>query len=345
MSNLNQPILVTGATGFIGSYLVRHLVGRGYDRVRALRRKGSSLALVQDVADRLDWAEADVLDVPALGDAMQGIQKVYHCAAVVGFSGQEAKLMRRVNQEGTANVVNIALDEGVKKLVHVSSIAALGRRKNEQNIDESFEWQQSGWNNPYGISKHLAEMEVWRGIAEGLNAAVVNPANVLGSSYWRERLGTAQFFYKVWKGLPFYPLGKTGYTDVRDVVRFMELLMESDLQNERFILCGENLHYRTVLEEIARVLGVRAPYMAASPLIREAAWRAAWLASKVTGKPPFLTKQTARYSARTFFYENKKSLEAFPGFAYTPIRQTIGETGRQFLECANQNFRPAVLNL
>ncbi|MCB0519295.1 MAG: NAD-dependent epimerase/dehydratase family protein [Lewinellaceae bacterium] len=335
--------LVTGGTGFLGAYLIRLLVLKGYQNIRALKRPGSPMELLRDEAPGVEWLEGDLLDLPSLEQAFQGVTTIYHCAGMVSFASKDARQMMRTNQEGTANIVNIALEEGVKKLVFVSSIAAIGRTKEQSYIDEKTKWKGDAWNTPYGISKHLAEMEVWRGIAEGLNAAIVNPSNVLGSGFWEGRTGTGQFFSKIWKGLPFYPKGGSGFVDVRDVARFMILLMESDLQGERFILNGENLSFKKVLYDIAQTLQVKAPGTEVSPFIREVAWRATWLLSKLTGKPPFITKQTARASARTFIYDNQKSLRAFPSFTYTPIQRTIEETGRQFLENAQKGFQPAML--
>ena len=299
--------------------------------------------LVAAVKNKVEWVEGDVLDLPSLEQAMQGVAKIYHCAGLVSFNAKDARQLIHANRVGTANIVNIALDEGIDKLVHVSSIAVIGRRENELHIDEKTHWQDDDWNTPYAVSKHLAEMEVWRGIAEGLNAVIVNPSNVLGSGFWEGRTGTGQFFSKIWKGLPFYPRGGSGFVDVRDVARFMILAMESEASGERFIVNGENLPFKTVLFDIAEVLGVKKPSVEVNPFIREAAWRATWFLSKLTGKQPFITKQTARASARTFFYDNQKSLKEFPGFSYTPIQQTIAETGQQFLDSAATGFRPAVL--
>ncbi|MCC6726686.1 MAG: NAD-dependent epimerase/dehydratase family protein [Saprospiraceae bacterium] len=338
----SKRILVTGATGFIGSYLVRYLLQSGHTNIRCTRQPNSSLALLKDAADQVEWVNADLLNLMEMEDAMQGVQQVYHCAAVVSFHEKDNQRMRSINAEGTANIVNLALDFGIEKLVHVSSIAAIGRKPNDPNIDERTAWKNDDWNSPYGISKHQAEMEIWRGVAEGLNAAIVNPANVLGSGFWQGRTSTGQIFHQIWKGLRFHPQGGTGFVDVRDVVRFMVQLMESDSSGERYILSAENLPFKKVFDEIAAVLGVKPPSIAVTPFIRETAWRVAWLASKFTGKPAFITKQTARSSARTFFYDNRKSLAAFP-FQYTPISQTIQETGAQFLRSAKHGFEPDVL--
>lgn len=339
----SKKILITGATGFIGSYLVRYLLQQGCINLRCTRQPSSSLALLKDAADKVEWVTADMLDIPALETAMEGVQQVYHCAAVVSFHEKDNPILHKTNVEGTANIVNLALDFGVEKLVHVSSIAAIGRKPNDPHIDEKTTWQDADWNSPYGISKHWAEMEVWRGIAEGLNAAIVNPSNVLGSGFWEGRTSTGQIFYNIWKGLRFHPLGTSGFVDVRDVVRFMVWLMESKISSERFILNGENLPFKQLFEKIAASVGVKPPSVPVTPFVREVAWRVAWLAAKIMGKSPFITKQTARSSARTFFYDNQKSLATF-AFQYTPIEQTVRETGAQFLNSAKNGFEPAVLS-
>ena len=339
----SKKILITGATGFIGSYLVRHLLQKGYANLRCTRQPSSSLILLQDAAEKVEWVNADLLDISSLESAMAGVQQVYHCAAVVSFHEKDNRNMLKINVEGTANIVNLALDFGIEKLIHVSSIAAIGRKPNDPNIDEKTTWQDADWNSPYGISKHRAEMEVWRGIAEGLNAAIVNPANVLGSGFWKDRTSTGQIFHEIWKGLRFHPLGTSGFVDVRDVVRFMALLMESKISGERYILSAGSLPFKQFFDEIATSVDVKPPTVPVTPLVREIAWRVAWLASKFTDKSPFITKQTARSSARNFIYDNQKSLAAFP-FQYTPIKQTVRETGAQFLRSTKNGFAPDVLD-
>lgn len=337
-----KKILVTGATGFIGAYLLHHLVQKGEREVYALKRKNSPMDLVASIQHLVQWVEGDVLDTPSLELAIDGMHQVYHCAAIVSFNGKNSQPMFKANQEGTANVVNICLTMGVQKLLHVSSIAAIGRSKDTQVISEKTKWREDEWNTPYARSKYLAEMEVWRGIAEGLNAVIVNPSNVLGSGFWEGRTSTGQFFYKIANGLPFYPKGGSGFVDVRDVALYMVRLMESDISGERFILSGENLTFKEVLFEIADVLKVKRPSIKVTPLIRELAWRAVWCISIITGKKPFITKHTARASARSFVYENDKSLAAF-SFTYRPIKETITATGQQYLEAMKNGLKPKVL--
>jgi len=325
----DKAIFVTGATGLLGSYLLRDLIHHGYSNIKALRRKESSMALVDEVEDKVEWVEGDILDSFLLEDAMEEGQQVYHCAALVSYDSRDVRAMHRVNKEGTATLVNVALQRGIEKMVHVSSIAAVGRRKKQKIINEETIWLRSKWNSPYARSKQQAEMEVWRGIGEGLNAAIVNPSVILGSGLRGK--GVGQLFQKIGNGFPFYPPGGTGFVDVRDVVRFMIRLMESDISGERFILNGENRSYKSLFDAIANAVDKKPPEIKSSYFLNEILWRLEWFRSRLSGKPTFITRETARNSARTFIYENRKSLKAFD-FQYTPIGRTIEEMGKQFLE-------------
>jgi dihydroflavonol-4-reductase len=329
LANVSKKILITGATGFVGSYLTRYLVQQGYTNIIALRRPTSRMDLVAPVADKVQWAEGDILDVPFLDEILRGgIDYIYHCAAVVSFDPRNREEMYAINGTGTANIVNAALEYGIEKLVHVSSIAAIGRNERVPNVSEQTKWQRSPLNTHYAISKYQAEQEVWRGIAEGLTAAIVNPSVILGAQFWSE--GTGKLFEQVWCGLRFYTEGGTGYVDVRDVVRFMVLLMESPIQSERFILSAEDKMYKKAFEEIAQVLEKKPATIAVTPFLRALAWRVEWLKSRFTGKSPLITKETARISAKVFYFNNQKSLNTFPTFKYNPISTTIQETGDLF---------------
>lgn len=322
-----MKILVTGGTGFLGSYLLRYLVEEGAN-IRATRRSSSSMKLVENIKDKIEWMEADVLDVAALEDAMQGIDCVYHCAAIVSFDPKDEKMLKLINAEGTANVVNMALRTGVKRLLHVSSIAAIGRSKETPNVNEKIMFVRNPMNTKYAISKFQGEQEAWRGSAEGLDVVVVNPSVIIGSGFWDN--GTNGFFHQIQNNLKFYPTGATGFVDVRDVAKAMILIMKSDITDERYILNSENIPYQTFLNWIAEDLEHPKPSIKVTKFIQELAWRLAWITSKFTGKKPFLTKESARSSGTTFRYENDKFLKAFPDFKFRPIRETIRETATQF---------------
>ena len=338
----NKPIFVTGGTGLLGSYLLRYLVKEGYSNIRALKRKNSRPDLVEPIKDKIEWVEGDLLDVFALEDAIQGMSRVFHCAAVVSHKPKDLKKMRAVNIKGTANLVNVCLDEGIDKFVHVSSIAALGRRKKLKIINEDTKWERSSWNSQYAVSKYQSEMEVWRGAAEGLKTAIVNPSVILGSGFWD--YGVGPLFKRIWEGFRYFPLGTTGYVDARNVAQFMINLMESDISNERYVLNAENLSYKDLFTKIASVLDKKAPDFEVGNFQKEIAWRLDWLKSKLTSSERLITKSSATHTSRTFIYENQKSTQVFD-FQYIPIEKTIAEMGAQFKKSSALNFKPAYLPL
>lgn len=331
-------ILVTGGTGFLGSYLLHVLVHRGL-RVRALRRSDSPTDLVQDLAGQVEWIAGDVTDVLGLEAAFAGVTHVFHCAAMVSFHPRDVRRMMQINVEGTANVVNLALHHQVKKLVHVSSIASLGRTKERPQLDEAAKWVTSRSNSQYAISKYLGEQEVWRGQAEGLVTAIVNPAIILGSGFWDQ--GSARFFKQVDAGLKFVPMGRSGFVDVRDVAEFMIRLMESDISGERYILNAENVEFRQFFQLIAAALHTTPPSIRVTPLLAEIAWRVEWLKEKILGTEPMVTKESARSSVSSFYYNPEKSLRF--GFQYRPLEQTVRETAAQFLMAKKAGLSPRLL--
>ena len=338
---MDESILVTGGTGFVGSYLLRQLLRQGYSNIHATKRANSKMDLVTDFQKHINWIEADILDVIAIEDALEGKDKVYHCAGFVSHLSKDFDKMIEINVEGTANVVNLALEKGVKKLLHFSSIAAIGRVKNNSTIDEKSKWQRSHMNSNYAISKYLAEQEVWRATAEGLNTIIINPSVILGSGDWET--GTASFYKTVWNGLKFYTTGTSGYVDVRDVVRMAIELMESDYQEERFICTSENWTYQQLFTTIAEQLDKKPPGIKVNALLREIAWRVEWVKSLV-GFRPIVTKETARHSSRSFYYKNDKSREKL-NFEYIPIQKTITDTAKTFLASKNgKGWKPALLD-
>lgn len=331
----SEKILVTGGTGFLGSYLIKDLINQGFD-VRAIRRKSSRMDMLEGVADKVEWVEADVLNVPALEEALQGIGKVYHSAAVISFDSRKRDWMMQINVEGTANMVNLALDAGVKKFLHVSSISSFGRYEMKKPIDESTNWQKHPDNTNYAISKHLSEMEVWRGQAEGLNTVIINPSTILGAGDWST--GSCALFDKIGKGLKFYTQGLNGFVDVRDVTKAAIQLMESDISAERFIVSEDNYRFKDIFFMIADAMQKPRPSLAANPFLTGIAWRVEWLKSRLTGSEALITKETARYTQMDFEYRNDKIKEAL-GIEFKPISETIKETAPIYLQSVREGKR------
>lgn len=343
-STSTQPtIFVTGGTGFLGAYLLRDLLHRGYTNIRALKRSNSPMDLVEGFAERIEWIEGDILDLYVLEDNLAHVDQLYHCAALVSYDPRDARKMLKINEVGTANVANAALYQQVKKMIHVSSIAAIGRNKNSHLLTEKNQWERNEFNTNYAISKYKSEMEVWRAMAEGLNAAIVNPSIILGSGFWDR--GPAGFFQKIWDGLRFYPPGATGFVDVRDVTDFMIRLMESEVSDERFILNATNTSYLNIFTTIAQSLDKSPPSILANRLMRSLVWRMEWLRTKISGQRPIITRETAHSSARKWQFDNKKSLATFPDFRYTSIEKTIAKTGQQFQQATKNNLTPTLLPL
>jgi len=310
-------ILVTGATGLVGSHLIRQLVNDG-KQVRALYR--SHIPEMEGM-ETVEWFKADILDVVSLEEAMLGIQQVYHCAAMVTFNAKHKEVLQHTNIEGTANVVNACINATVNKLLFVSSVAALGRIREDKPINETMNWSEETSNSEYGKSKYFAEMEVWRGIGEGLNAVMVNPVIILGAGDWNK--GSSEIFKSAYDEFPWYTEGTSGFVDVLDVVKAMILLMESSITAERFIISAENLSFRNVFSMIAENFGKKPASKKVTPLIAGIVWRLEAIKSRFTGKDPMLTKETAKTAAAKVQFDNHKLLKAFPQFQYTSISDGV----------------------
>lgn len=331
-------ILVTGANGLVGSYLCRYLLLQG-EKVRAIKRSTSDMRLLADVADKIEWVNGDILDVISLEDAFAGIKKVYHCAAVISYSKANKDLLMQVNVEGTANVVNVALESNIEKLVYVSSIAALGKTgKEDEVVTEKTPWERKNLSSDYSISKFLAEREVWRSIAEGLNAVIVNPSIIVGAGNWDS--GSCKLFSTVYNGFKYYTEGKTGYVDVRDVVKIAHVLMQSDISNEQFILNSENVSYHDFLSAIAKELKVKGPTVKAGKFLSAVAWRAEWLKTLFGGTEPSVTKQTADIANKKINFDNSKIIAQLQ-YNFIPVSTSIKDAAASFnRELETGKFNP-----
>ena len=307
-------ILVTGGTGLVGSHLL-YQICQSETKVRAIKRAHSKTNFVRQVfsyysekADllfkKIEWINADILNIPELDLAFQGITKVYHCAAWISFNPKHKSKMMQTNIEGTTNIINLCLAHRIDKLCHVSSVASLGRPRDCASSDEKTPWVSSPENSYYALSKYHSEMEVWRGIEEGLNAVIVCPAIILGPGKWEK--GSSMLFKQVWKGLSFYTSGTNGFVDVRDVVNVMIQLMKGKIKSERFILCSESISFKKTFDYIAEALGKKKPKIKIGNFLSAFGWRLAKIISIITGKTPLITKETVMAGNSKSIYENKK---------------------------------------
>lgn len=316
-------VLITGATGLVGSHLALHLIENG-EAIRAIYRNRESLNKTKslfhlyqkgNLFDQIEWIEADITDVPALEMAFENINYVYHCAALISFDGKEEELLRKINIEGTANIVNLSIANKIKKVCYVSSIAALGDlAAHETIVTEATEWNPEKHHSDYAISKYGAEMEAWRGQQEGLQIAVINPGVILGPGFWQQ--GSGEIFTKVANGFPFYTNGFTGFVAVTDVVQLLAKIMKNNPSNneqaeqtnrEQFIIIAENIAFREVLNSIAEALQVKKPTLYAPFWMTEVAWRADWVSATIFRQKRKFSKATARAAHATLLYSNEKA--------------------------------------
>lgn len=332
MTSLNSTgmVLVTGGTGFLGAYIIRELVERGY-AVRATYRRGTiPFFLPREITGKVEWVRCDVRDPPGLEAAMTGVDAVIHAAGMISFSRRDRRELWSVNIEGTANVVNTALELDIRRFLHVSSVAAIGRPGGNEEVTEDRSWTDSRYNTNYAISKFHGEMEVWRGIGEGLRAVIVNPATILGYGDWNNT--SCAIFHSVYNGFPWYTEGVNGFVDVADTARAIVRLVEGDITGERFILNAENWSWRRVFDSIAAEFGKRPPTREATPFLTGIAWRTEKIRSLLTGKTTLLTRESARVAAAKTSFSNDKILRQLPDFRFTPLEETIRTACRSYLQ-------------
>lgn len=315
---LRPLVLITGCTGLLGTHVAQKFVSEGY-RVRGLRRTNSAQTLPMENTSSIEWVNGDILDIPSLEAAVDSVDVVVHAAALVFFSPGEKNRLYEVNVEGTANVVNVCLKHGTKKFCHVSSVAALGRSaaaiaatkekatsgfQSEIVVDEEAKWEDSPYNSHYAQSKYLAELEVWRGMAEGLNAVVVNPSLILGAGDWNR--SSSRVFRYVWQEKPFYTDGQVNWVDVRDVAEIIFLLLEAEVWAKRFILSAGNTSFQHLFYDIADCFHKKRPRIRVSASAAQILWRLEWIRSQLTRKTPLITRETAQVAALSLRYDSEK---------------------------------------
>ncbi|MCZ2337846.1 MAG: NAD-dependent epimerase/dehydratase family protein [Chitinophagales bacterium] len=325
----DKKIFLTGATGFIGSHILRLLLKQGYRHITCLKRNTSDTSLIADIADKCDWIVGDMEDYPLMEEALYGQDVVINAAAQVTFDLKNKNKLLKDASDSAASIVNASLHHQVSKFIHISSIAALGRRKLKDYIDEKSIFSHSPYDTTYGHAKFLAEQEVWRGHAEeGLNVTILNPSMVLGVGNWNA--STPQMFARIYNGMQFYPSGVNGWVDVRDVAQAVIITLEGNFTGERYIISSENLPYVDILNMIADGLKVRRPSSPVTLSNGPLYWRLDALKSFFTGSEPILTKETFMSTSVHAFYDNQKSIKEL-NMNYRCVRETIHETCEAFL--------------
>lgn len=312
-------IAVTGANGLLGSFIVRKLIEHGEPFV-ALKRSGSDVSLLKDVAEKITWRDAEVNDTVALDEALSDVTHVIHAAAVVSFNPRDAKKIAEVNVDGTRNVVNICLSNGVKRLVHISSVAALGRLKDQHLVDETNKWVDNPLHSKYARSKYLAEAEVFRAQEEGLSTVVVNPSVILASSNWTK--SSARLFKYVWDERPFYIDGNLNYVDVRDVASVVYRLLKNEIEGERFILNAGNIQFEKFFKAVADRFNKKAPRVKVNGIFLPMLARLENVRANLTNSDPLITTETARLAGNHYLYQNDKIKKAL-SFEFQTIDQTL----------------------
>jgi nucleoside-diphosphate-sugar epimerase len=323
-------ILVTGGTGLVGSHLLYFLLKENAN-VRAIHRKNSNIKAVKKVFalytaevdslfNKIEWVEANITDIPALTLAFENITKVYHCAAFISFDPSKYKVLKKANVEGTANIVNLCLASNIEKLCYVSSVATLGSNLKDQLISEETPWNPDAKNSVYAITKYGAEMEIWRGTQEGLDAVIVNPGLILGTS--PDGGGSSIIISLGASGIPFYPSGAMGIVDVQDVVKTMILLMNSEVKNEQFILVGENLTYKDLLTRLAPMFDKKPPTKKLPNNIMFFLSGMDWVSNKLFNTKRRIVKATVRSMFTISLYDMFKIKNTL-GFQFTPTEETL----------------------
>lgn len=307
--------LVTGATGIVGAHLVSALLASGRS-VRAIARDPKKIAHLHqvlahyglqehDISERLELVNVDILDVSAVNECVIGIEHLYHSAAMVSFTPHEKDLMWKVNVDGTGNLINASIATNVKRFCHVSSVASIGRDPNGEMSTENSPFEDAPHVSPYSHTKYHAELEIFRGIAEGLDAFMVNPSVIIGPGLVGQ--SSMAMVDKVRNGISFYPSGTAAIVDARDVAQALISGSEKARTGERYLLVGEHLPYKELFKTIAEISGTRPAKRVLPHWLLNIAWRLEATRTFFFRSHPFITKHTAHSACSHYRYDNTKA--------------------------------------
>ena len=299
---------VTGANGLLGSFIIRKLIDEN-EKFVAFKRESSDTSLLDDVSEKIEWRDLDLLDPVSMEDSLQGISSLIHTAAIVSFNPRNASAVSQVNTEGTRNLVNTCLARGMKRFVYISSVGALGRTKGQTVVDETNKWVENAQHTAYATSKYLAELEVFRGQEEGLQTIIVNPSVILAPADWKK--SSAQLFKYVWDERLFYLEGSLNYVDVRDVAAASWMLLKSGMENERFIVSAGEVSFKEFFNAVATRFGRKPPMIKLSKNILKIVAGLEAIRSGIRRSEPIITTDTARLAGTFFHFQNTKIKREF----------------------------------
>lgn len=342
-------ILITGTTGLVGTHLLAKLVeNTNPKQIRALfrtmQKKEFCIATINriygnktaELTKQVDWVVADINAIPELEKSFRDVDFVYHCAGLISNNPSERKLLRKINIEGTANVVNLAIEYRVKKLCHVSSIATLGRKKGEKSyIDEETYRENLNNSSYYSIAKYGGEMEVWRATQEGLDVVIVNPGVIIGEGFYTS--GSGEIFKQVKNKFPFQIKKTTGFVGVVDVVNIMLICMNSQIKNERFIVVENNYVFNDIVKQIANQLEIKPPRFKLQQWMLYLYWLFEIVASRISNYKRKLSLDLIPTLLENNAYSNQKISEKL-GYTFTPMSEVISKCVADFNTITQKNI-------
>lgn len=338
-------IYVTGGTGMLGAHLLHRLTKNGY-QVRALKRETSNLNQIQKIFSyysseeetrqllaKIEWVDGDLLDRDSIKEHLVGVDFIIHAAAIVSFNRGDRNAMIHSNVEGTANLIDLAKEAGITRFCHVSSTSALGNPPEGVPASEEHVWNNSRKRTAYGMSKFLSEMEVWRGMHEGMEVLIVNPGVIIGPGNWDN--GSPQLFKTIWNGFLFYTNGGTGFVDVLDVVEAVVSMIDQSqwesAKNERYVLVARNVRFREFFNLVADNLGRKRPVIPAGKWVLAIGWRVALFVSWFSSSRPAITRDSVSSSNEMSHYDGSRITRVVP-FQYTAVEESVARVSKIFLK-------------